>query len=201
MSLMRRLLARSALWPYKGLPHRQSNPQGHCEVTEQVLQTCEKDRGEHRCAYIPPDTLDEQCSQVCNTGSPWPGLRAPWKGKQGGHREGTQRTRLPLGTGGGTSFGSFEHPREYIAHSNKNAVIERKALPGGLQVPWGHWIKGPYRRKKEKEASLKEALSGDPTHPLSPHQSPSEMLENEAKTQGQESPAQGVGAPWPGVKR
>lgn len=26
---------------------------------------------------------------VRHTGSPWPGLRAPWKGKQGGHTEST----------------------------------------------------------------------------------------------------------------
>lgn len=65
---------------------------------------------------------------VRHTGSPWPGLRAPWKGKQGGHREGTQRARLPLGTGGGTSFGSFEHPGECITHSNAFKRIQTRML-------------------------------------------------------------------------
>lgn len=63
-------------------------------------------------------------------------------------REGTQGARLPPGPGWGMSSGSSEHPRECIMHSNKNAVIERKAMPREFPVPGGHQIKGSFRRKK-----------------------------------------------------
>lgn len=67
---------------------------------------------------------------------------------QGGQREGTQGARLPPGPGWGMSSGSSEYPRERIMHSNKNVVIERKAMPRELHIPWGHQIKGSFRRKK-----------------------------------------------------
>lgn len=95
------------------------------------------------------------------------------------------------------SFGSFQWPWECIMHF-KNITIGQGA-PGPLDK----------RHIQEREASLKETLSGPSTYnpslclpplplptPL-PLPSPLKMLEREARTPGQEGPAQRLGVPPP----
>lgn len=94
---------------------REQSPRTLCAVPEWVLQRCEKGRGEHRCAHIPPPHWTMVFLSV------WHRQPAPRpKGSQEGHaerahregtgrthREGTQGARLPPEPGWDMSFGPF----------------------------------------------------------------------------------------------
>lgn len=150
---------------------------------------CANGRGEHRCAHAPvrwTNGVPVYATQAAGAQAQGPLGRA-CRRAQGGLREGTQGARLPPGPGWGMSSGSSEHPRECIMHSNKNAVIERKAMP--REFP----SQGPPDKRliQEKEVSQVTPHTTSPSSPTLPRPPP-KMTEREAKTQGQESPAQGL---------